>query len=86
MNGNPSVEPGYLADPTKFSANRSAVSVPVESSDGCLVCVVTLYSLSKDAYSMDDLRILETIAGNLSLAMESSRAGSLDLALLTEVT
>jgi len=72
VNGNPSVEPGYLGDATKFSANRSAISVPVESSDGCLVCVVTLYSLSKDAYSMDDLCILQTIAANLSLAVENS--------------
>src|SRR5215470_10062606 len=31
INGNPSVEPGYLNDPTKFSTLRSALAVPLES-------------------------------------------------------
>ena len=30
LNGNPSVEPGYLADPAKFSTLRSALAVPLE--------------------------------------------------------
>jgi len=30
LNGNPSVEPGYLNDPAKFSTLRSAVAVPLE--------------------------------------------------------
>ena len=30
INGNPSVEPGYLNDPSKFSTLRSALAVPLE--------------------------------------------------------
>ncbi len=31
VNGNPSVEPGYLVDPVKFNALRSALAVPLEA-------------------------------------------------------
>src|SRR5579859_3866835 len=34
VNGNPSVEPGYLADDTKFSTLRSALAVPLEGLQG----------------------------------------------------
>src|SRR5579883_3433604 len=34
LNGNPSVEPGYLNDPAKFSTLRSAVAVPLEGVNG----------------------------------------------------
>ena len=36
INGNPSVEPGYLNDPTKFSALRSALAVPLSEGGGGL--------------------------------------------------
>ena len=42
VNGNPSVEPGYLQDPTRFSTLRSALSVPLPGIDGTMG-VVTLY-------------------------------------------
>ena len=34
LNGNPSVEPGYLNDPTKFSVLRSALAVPLDGLTG----------------------------------------------------
>ncbi len=34
INGNPSVEPGYLNDPSKFSTLRSALAVPLEGVSG----------------------------------------------------
>src|SRR5437764_10362863 len=34
VNGNPSVEPGYLSDPARFSTLRSAISVPLEGLAG----------------------------------------------------
>ncbi|HWJ46504.1 MAG TPA: HD-GYP domain-containing protein, partial [Candidatus Udaeobacter sp.] len=34
LNGNPSVEPGYLNDATKFSMLRSALAVPLEGTSG----------------------------------------------------
>jgi GAF domain-containing protein len=58
INGNPSVEPGYLNDPTKFSTLRSALAVPLQS-QGAVVGVLSLYRLQRDAFTNDDLaRIL----------------------------
>src|SRR5262249_18715813 len=34
LNGNPAVEHGYVSDPTRFSALRSAISVPLEGLQG----------------------------------------------------
>src|SRR5438093_6063801 len=42
VNGNPSVEPGYLNDPTKFSTLRSALAVPLEGVGG-VIGVLALY-------------------------------------------
>ena len=49
LNGNPSVEPGYLNDPAKFSTLRAAVAVPLEGVTGCLG-VMTLYHAERDAF------------------------------------
>ena len=42
VNGNPSVEPGYLNDETKFTTMRTALSVPLIGLNGT-VSVLTLY-------------------------------------------
>jgi len=68
LNGNPSVEPGYLNDPSKYSTLRSALAVPVEV-DGKLTAVVALYRTGQDAFSRDDLHILEEIAAKLGAAI-----------------
>ena len=68
LNGNPSVEPGYLNDPTKYSTLRSALAVPIEA-DAKVVAVQALYRTGQDAFSRDDLRILEEIAGRLGAAI-----------------
>ncbi|HKT89873.1 MAG TPA: HD domain-containing phosphohydrolase [Candidatus Sulfotelmatobacter sp.] len=65
LNGNPSVEPGYLNDPTKYSTLRSAVAVPIEASS-VVVAVLALYRAGQDAFSRDDLQVLETIAKEIS--------------------
>ena len=54
VNGNPSVEPGYLNDPTKFSTLRSALAVPLEA-QGAVVGVLSLYRLQRDAFTNDEL-------------------------------
>ncbi len=71
LNGNPSVEPGYLADPAKFSTLRSALAVPLEGLNGA-IGVMTLYRAGKDAFSRDHLRILLAISGKVSLAVENA--------------
>jgi GAF domain-containing protein len=71
LNGNPSVEPGYLNDPTKYSTLRSALAVPIESSSR-VVAVLALYRAAQDAFNADDLRIVETIASELGKTIEAA--------------
>jgi diguanylate cyclase (GGDEF)-like protein/putative nucleotidyltransferase with HDIG domain len=69
LNGNPSVEPGYLNDPTKYSTLRSAVAVPVGGFSG-LVAVLALYRGQQDGFTKDQMRILLAIGSKLGLAIE----------------
>jgi putative nucleotidyltransferase with HDIG domain len=69
VNGNPSVEPGYLNDPTKFSTLRSALAVPLESRGG-VVGVLSLYRLQRDAFSNKDLMSLLSAAPAAARALE----------------
>ncbi|HEU0124322.1 MAG TPA: HD domain-containing phosphohydrolase [Bryobacteraceae bacterium] len=71
LNGNPSVEPGYLNDPTKFSTLRSALAVPLEGGQG-VVGVLALYHAEQDAFSRDHLRILNGISAKLSNSIENA--------------
>ncbi len=71
INGNPSVEPGYLNDPTKFSTLRSALAIPLEGLSG-VVAVLTLYKLENDAFTSDHLRILLAISSKMALAIENA--------------
>jgi diguanylate cyclase (GGDEF)-like protein len=71
VNGNPSVEPGYLNDPSKFSTLRSAVAVPLEGVGGVLG-VLTLYHNDRDAFTKDHLRILLAIAPKICMSIENA--------------
>ena len=71
LNGNPSVEPGYLADPAKYSTLKSALAVPLEGLSGA-IGVMTLYRGESDAFSRDHLRILLAISSKVSLAVENA--------------
>jgi diguanylate cyclase (GGDEF)-like protein/putative nucleotidyltransferase with HDIG domain len=71
INGNPSVEPGYLNDPTKFSTLRSALAIPLEGLNG-VVGVLALYHGEKDAFTSDHLRILLAISSKMALAIENA--------------
>ncbi len=71
VNGNPSVEFGYLNDPTKFSTMRSALAIPLENAIG-LTGVLTLYHLAKDAFTQDHLRVLLALKPKLSLTIENA--------------
>ncbi|HVN04673.1 MAG TPA: HD domain-containing phosphohydrolase [Bryobacteraceae bacterium] len=71
LNGNPSVESGYLHDPSKFSTLRSALAVPLEGVNGVIGCL-TLYRAEKDAFSRDHLRILLAISSKVSMAIENA--------------
>ncbi len=71
LNGNPSMEPAYLANPGKVSTLRSALAVPLEGLGGT-IGVMTLYRAESDAFSRDHLRILLAISSKVSLAVENA--------------
>jgi diguanylate cyclase (GGDEF)-like protein/putative nucleotidyltransferase with HDIG domain len=71
LNGNPSVEPGYLNDPSKFSTLRAAVAVPLEGVNGVLG-VMTLYHAERDSFTKDHLRILLAISTKIGLSIENA--------------
>jgi GAF domain-containing protein len=71
LNGNPSVEPGYLNNPMQYSTLRSALAVPLEGSAG-VVAVLALYRARQDGFSRDDLQVLETIASRLATVIEQA--------------
>lgn len=71
LNGNPSVETGYLGDPAKFSTLRSAVAVPLEGLNG-VAGVLALYSADRDAFTKDHLRVLLAINSKIGLAIENA--------------
>lgn len=71
LNGNPSVEAGYLNDPTKYSTLRSALAVPLNGVNGPLG-VMALYRAERDAFSKENLRILLAISPKVALAVETA--------------
>jgi len=72
INGNPSVEPGYLNDPTRFSLLNSALSVPLGEGTKGLSGALSLYRAEKNAFDKDHLRILLAVTGKISRAVESA--------------
>jgi putative nucleotidyltransferase with HDIG domain len=73
VNGNPSVEPGYLNDPTKFSLLRSALAVPIESKNG-IIGVLSLYRQDRDAFGQEHLTLLLSVATALARSIELTSA------------
>ncbi len=71
VNGNPSVEPGYLNDPDKFSTLRSALAVPLEGVNG-VIGVLALYRAERDAFTSDHLRLLLAVSGKMALAIDNA--------------
>src|SRR5271165_406670 len=71
LNGNPSVEPGYLNDASKYSTLQSALAVPLEGLQG-VVGVVALYHAERDFFTTDHLRILLAVSSKMALAIENA--------------
>jgi diguanylate cyclase (GGDEF)-like protein/putative nucleotidyltransferase with HDIG domain len=71
VNGNPSVEPGYLNDPSKFSNLRSALAAPLGNGAG-VIGVLALYHLERDAFTKDHLRVLLAVNPKVSLTIENA--------------
>ena len=71
LNGNPSVEPGYLNDPRKYSTLCSALAVPIEAGPR-IVAVLAVYRSAQDAFTADDQRIVETMVSGLGRTIEAA--------------
>jgi len=71
LNGNPSVESGYLNDASKLSNLRSAVAVPLEGAGG-VAGVLALYHADRDAFTKDHLRILLAVNSKIAMAIENA--------------
>jgi diguanylate cyclase (GGDEF)-like protein/putative nucleotidyltransferase with HDIG domain len=71
VNGNPSVEPGYLQNPEAFSRLNSALAIPLEEGDS-VIGVLALYHSGRDAYSRDHLRVLQAVRSKLVAAIGNS--------------
>ena len=71
INGNPSVEPGYLKDPTRFSVHRSALSVPLPGLKG-VIGALTVYHRESGAFTRDHLRVLLAVSSKAGLTIENA--------------
>ena len=71
FNGNPSVEPGYMNDPTKYSLLRAALAVPLVGNLG-IVGVLALYRAEVDSFTQDHLRILSGINTKIGMSFENA--------------
>ena len=77
VNGNPSVEPGYMNDPTRYSTLRSALAVPIEAGNR-VVAVMALYRSGQDAFREDDLSVVEAAVSGLGSAIEGTGKSKAD--------
>jgi diguanylate cyclase (GGDEF)-like protein/putative nucleotidyltransferase with HDIG domain len=75
INGNPSVEPGYL-QPGQEVHLFSALSIPLETQQEdklrAELGVLTLYSTHPDAFCFDHLRILQSVIEKTARSIENS--------------
>jgi diguanylate cyclase (GGDEF)-like protein/putative nucleotidyltransferase with HDIG domain len=71
VNGNPSVEPGYLQDDSRSSLHRSALSVPLPGIQG-VIGALTLYHRESGAFTRDHLRVLLAVSSKAGLTIENA--------------
>jgi putative methionine-R-sulfoxide reductase with GAF domain len=64
INGNPSVEPGFVCDPARFSTLRSALAVPLKAG-GVVTGVLSLYRREGDAFTAEQLNLLLSVGTKL---------------------
>ncbi len=69
VNGNPSVEPGYLGDGRAFSILMAAMSVPLIGTRGA-IGVLSLYNRERASFTRDHLRLLNAISSKAAVTIE----------------
>jgi putative nucleotidyltransferase with HDIG domain len=70
VNGNPTVEPNFLPDAGLFTADSSALAVPLFGGNGVVLGTVALYSREPGAFSKDHRQILEELMPEFAVALE----------------
>jgi diguanylate cyclase (GGDEF)-like protein len=71
VNGNVSIECCYANDSLVLNNLQTALAVPFEGKGGT-AGVITLYHLDRDAFSQEDLRILESASLQIGPAIEAA--------------
>ncbi len=71
VNGNPTVEPNWLAGSGLFTGESSALSVPLFGPDGGIAGAIAVYCSAPAAFSKDHQRILEEIQSMFSHSAEN---------------
>jgi putative nucleotidyltransferase with HDIG domain len=72
LNGNPTVEPNFLADAGLFTPESSALAVPLFGANGVVFGAVTLYSRERAAFSKYHRHMLEEMMPEFAKALESA--------------
>jgi diguanylate cyclase (GGDEF)-like protein len=72
INGNPTVEPGYVAAAGSLAVLNSALSIPLGDGVDQFSGALTLYRAEKDAYNADHLRVLLAIKGDIARAVDGA--------------
>lgn len=72
LNGVPAVEAGYRNGVNALCSLNSALAVPLMRQQD-VVGVVTLYSMSRDSFNRDEVRILQAIASKLAMSIENAK-------------
>jgi len=72
LNGNPKVEPNYLAKRNLGIQLSSALSLPLFDLSAEVFGVLTIYAAMPDAFSRDHLRILQAVESKFSLSLENA--------------
>lgn len=72
LNANPSVEAGYLNASTELEPMLSALVVPLEGQSG-VSAALALYRAAQDAFTADDLRVLEAIRPVLGSVVDGAQ-------------
>ncbi len=71
VNGNPSVEPHFTGNAAEL---RSALAIPLLGSDGAILGVFSFYAKAENAFSREQLRVLEAVAPDFFLSLETIKA------------
>lgn len=71
LNGNPQLDPGYKDNPDRSLRLRSVLALPLDGISG-VVGVLNLYRTGKDAFTQDNVRVLQAISAKVAISIENA--------------